>query len=32
MFLIKNELEDKSFYYIYLEEYKNIKEYLYKNK
>lgn len=32
MSLIKNELEDKSFYYIYLEEYKNIKEYLYKNK
>ncbi|AFI06396.1 RelA/SpoT family protein [Helicobacter cetorum] len=29
---IKNELEDKSFYYIYPEEYKNIKDYLYKNK
>ncbi|WP_100978223.1 RelA/SpoT family protein [Helicobacter pylori] len=29
---IKNELEDKSFYYIYPEEYKNIKEYLHKNK
>ncbi|WP_104748933.1 RelA/SpoT family protein [Helicobacter cetorum] len=29
---IKNELEDKSFYYIYPEEYKNIKDYLHKNK